>query len=89
MFRKEFFSGEWFMVISNELYIDDDSTYCKFDMIKHRNDYWGCPINQIGTIKEVLDTLKSWKKIDEESEYNNIDMIKMEEKFISILENEL
>lgn len=94
-FTKEFRSGDWYMIISNELPMTNNGNiYCKFDMIKNKNDFWGCPVNQIGTIDEVLETLKSWKKIDQQSRFNNIDtiikdIIKMEEEFISILENEM
>lgn len=86
-FTKEFYYGDWYMIISNEsVFTDAEGIFCKFDMIKHKNDVWGCPVNQIGTIEEVLNTLKSWRQIDKISNFNNIDIINMEEKFISILE---
>ncbi|WP_107571918.1 hypothetical protein [Clostridioides difficile] len=62
-FTKEFYSGDWYMNISNEsVFTDSEGIFCKFDLIKHKNDFWGSPVNQMGTIKEVLETLKSWKK---------------------------
>lgn len=89
-FTKEFHSGNWYMVISNEPPMTSSGNiYCKFDLIKYKNNFWGCPVNQIGTMEEILDVLKSWEKIDEESEYNNADIIEMEKNFISILENEI
>lgn len=87
-----YYSGDWYMTISNEKSMTDDGkTYCKFDLIKNKNSFWGCPVNQIGTVEEIIELLKRWKEIDSRPEYErvreiNANMIKMEDEFINILE---
>lgn len=94
-FTKTFNSGKWYMVISNEKPMTNDGkTCCKFDLISNKNSFWGCPVNQFGTMEEILETLKGWLEIDQEERFSNLkeinkDMINMEKEFISILENEL
>lgn len=88
-------SGNWYMTISNEMPMTDDGkTYCEFDLIKDQNSIWGCPVNQFGTIEEVLDVLKGWRKIDDKPEFQNVktlnsEIIKMEDEFINILERKV
>ena len=92
---KTYISGDWYLTISNEMPITNDgNTYCKFDLIKYKDSFYGCPVNQFGTIEEVLETLKGWKEIDKKPEYTclkeiNADKYKMEDEFINILESEL
>ena len=92
--NKTFTSGNWYLTISNEKPMTDDgNTYCKFDLIKYKNSFWGCPVNQFGTIEEILNVLKGWKKISEKPEYEcikaiNEEKIKMQNEFINILESE-
>jgi hypothetical protein len=90
-----YYSGNYYMTISNELPVTDDgNTYCMFDLIKDKNSFMGCPVNQFGTIKEIIEVLKGWKEIDQRPEYENLktinsDIIKMEDEFINILESKL
>ena len=88
---KTYYSGDWYMTISNEPPMTNDGKiYCQFDQIKYKHSFWGCPVNQFGTVGEVLSVLQSWKKIDDKPEFANIkklnvDVIKMENNFINIL----
>ena len=90
-----YYSGDWYMTISNEMPMTDDGkTYCEFDLTKDKNSFWGCPVNQIGTIEEVLSVLQGWRKIDDKPEFANVktlntEIIKMEDEFISILQKQL
>lgn len=90
-----YYSGDWYMTISNEPPMTDDGKiYCEFDLTKDKNSFWGCPVNQIGTIGEVLSVLKGWRKIDDKPEFENVktlnaEIIKMEDEFISILESKI
>lgn len=92
---KNYYSGGYYMTISNEPSMTNSgNTYCMFDLVKDRNNFWGCPVNQFGTIEEVLNTLKIWKGISDKQENEYLrelgaDRIKMEIEFINILENEL
>lgn len=83
-FTKEFYSGDWCMVISNEPPMTNNGKiYCKFDLIKNKNNFWCCPVNQFGTIEEVLKELKRWKnEVDSDNKY----MLDIENHFIQILE---
>lgn len=94
-FTKNFISGRWFMVISNEEPMTSNGeTYCKYDLTSNRNSFYGCPVNQFGTIEEVLSTLKAQRENSNKPEYEclreiNKDKYTMYDEFISILENEL
>ena len=91
--KNTYYSGNYYMTISDELPLSSDSKiHCKFDLIKYKDNYWGCPIDQFGTIEKVLRVLKGWKEISESPEFENIreinvEQIKMENDFINILEN--
>ena len=95
MMNKTYTSGDWYMTISNEKPMTDDGkTYCKFDLIKYKDSFWGCPVNQFGSIEGIVDVLKSWKEIDNRPEYENIYKLneptrKMEDDFINTLQEML
>lgn len=96
-FTKVFNLGKWYMVISNETNVtnrNNGETYCKFNLGNFQDKFWDCPINQVGSISEILEVLKGWLKIDKEERFSNLrginkEIIDMEKYFISILENEL
>ena len=90
-----YYSGDWYMTISNEPPITDDGKmYCSFDVTKYKSSFWDCPVDQCGTIEKVLSVLQGWRAIDDKPEFANIkalnaNNIKMEDKFISILQNQI
>ena len=92
---KTYYSGKYYMTISNEPPMTDDGkTYCEFDFITEKNSIWGCPVDQFGTIEEVLRVLRGWRKIDDKPEFAevkklNVETIKMEDEFIKILVSEI
>lgn len=96
-FTKVFNLGKWYMIISNETKVtnrNNGETYCKFNLGSFQDKFWDCPINQVGSISEILEVLKGWLKIDKEERFSNLreinkEIIDMEKYFISILENEL
>lgn len=94
-FTKIFNSGKWYMVISNETPMTNDGkVYCGFDLIKNKNSLYGFPVNQFGTIEDILQELQRRRKSSKNPEFDclkeiNKDKYKMYEEFISILENEL
>lgn len=90
-----YYSGDFYMTISNEPPMTNDgNTYCKFDLTKHKDSKWGCPVNQFGSMEEILSVLKGWREISNKPEFDcimeiNAPQRKMENDFISILEMKL
>lgn len=90
---KTYYSGAWYLTITNEAETKGE-VYCYFDFIKDKNSWLGCPVDQFGSIEKVLNVLKGYKTIDEESQYEclrkfNSDKFKMYDDFIKILNEEL
>ena len=93
--NKTYFSGGFYLTISNDPpLINDGKTHVAFDLTKYKDSFWGAPVNQVGSIEEVIETLKSWQEIDKRPEFESVyepnrKTREMEAQFISILEKEL
>lgn len=90
---KTYYSGAWYLTITDETETKG-KVYCYYDFIVDKNSLLGCPVNQFGSIEEVLNVLKRKKAIDEEPQYKclrkyNINTFKMYDDFIKILNKEL
>jgi len=89
---KTYYSGDYYLTVSNEIPMTrSGKIYCKFDLIKNKNSFYGAPVNQFGSVEEILDTLKCWKQIDAKPEYACLKEInsskhRMEDDFIDILQ---
>lgn len=71
--NKTFYSGEWYMTISDEPPMSGDGkTYYKFDLIRNMNSFYGCPVQQFGNMEEILNRLIRYKEIHERPEYDCI-----------------
>ena len=89
------YSGDWYLTISNEMPMTNRrKTLCKFDLTKYKDSFYGAPVNQFGSVEEVLDTLRGWQKISAKPEYDiireiNKEKITMENEFMGILVSHL
>lgn len=92
---KTFYSGDWYMVISNEPPVTNSrKTYCMFDLTKYKGSLYGCPINQFGSMEDVLDCLIRYREISNRPEYDCIrdvykDRNNARDYFISVLREEI
>lgn len=65
--RREFLVGDRYLVVSNTLpETSKKEFYCKYDYKKERNCFFGAPVNQCGTPKEVLEHLFRRKACSEQ-----------------------
>ena len=92
--NQTYFSGDYYLTISNEPPMTNNGKIlCKFDLINNRFSLYGAPVNQFGSIEEVITILKAWREIANKPEFRCIYELnwkkrKMEDEFISILEKE-
>ncbi len=86
-----YYSGKWYLTVSDESPMcENGEIYCMLDLITEKNSYWGCPIDQQGSVEKLLRVLKGWVEIDKRPEFQilkevNKDRIKMQADFINVL----
>ena len=89
--EKTYYSGQWYLTVSDESPMcENGEIYCKLDLTKYKDSFWGCPIDQQGSVEKLLKVLKGWVEIDKRTEFEilkeiNKDRIKMKDEFINIL----